>query len=108
MNGWQEKIMIYLNILMIRGWDWQEKLALAVMDRPPTDEEQREIIREYWQQYEKGRFEEFDKFIEYLKEPNKTKSPYRVGIWIERAGLLANKQRLNDMFDIDEQVKTGS
>ena len=93
--------MIYLHILVIRGWDWQEKINLAVMDRPPTEDEQKNIIREYWSQYEKGRFEELEQFIEYLKEPNKTKTPYRSGIWIEKAGLFANKQRLIDMMNKD-------
>ena len=93
--------MIYLYILAIRGWDWQEKINLAISDRPPTEQEQREIIREYWQQYEKGHFEEFEQFIDYLKEKNKTEDVFRHGIWVEKAGLLANKQRLIEILKTD-------
>lgn len=86
--------MVYLNLLCIRAWDWQEKINLAIMDRTPTDEEQNQIIKEYWARYEKGRFEDLDEFLEYLKDTSKNDEPYRKGIWIEKIGLLANPDRL--------------
>jgi hypothetical protein len=91
--------MIYLYILSIRGWDWPDKVNLCVSDREPTQEEKKEIIQDYWNQYEQGAFEEFEKFHEYLIESELKDNPYKKGIWTEKIALLANKERLIKMFD---------
>lgn len=98
--------MVYLHILSIRGFDWPEKINLAIMDRIPTEDEKKAIIREYWLKYENGHFEELDKFLEYLNDsPSKVIEAVRTGIWIERVALLANPDRLQEMFKESHIIK---
>jgi len=91
--------MIYLYLLVIRAYDWPDKINLAVMDREPTEEEKKSIIENYWQQYEKGMYEDFKEFYKYLETSVTTENPYKKGIWIERIALLAKKERLIGMLD---------
>jgi hypothetical protein len=93
--------MKYFHLLVIRGHDWPEKQNLVIFDHEPTKEEQESIIKEYWEKYEKGLYEEFDSFLHFLREGAKANRmltddmrAYKHGIWTEKVALINPKRKL--------------
>lgn len=98
--------MKYQKLLVICGQDWQEKINLAIFDREPTENEIREVLRNYWYKYERGNYEEFESFIGYLKESSRNDlSPWRKGVWIEDVAFFSGEIVIPDLSATETREK---
>jgi hypothetical protein len=83
--------MKYVHLLLIRTSDWDHASPLCVFTKEPTEEDKKNVIREYWFQFEKGLFQEFNDFLEALILAGKEQTtPYKKGIWIEKVAQVEN------------------
>ena len=81
--------MTYYYLLCIRTVDWDDGVNLCIFDHSPTDDEKKNIIRDYWSQFENGLYERFEEFLEALLEAEKQQTTvYRRGIWTEKLAFI--------------------
>jgi hypothetical protein len=76
---------------MIRTADWDRPAILCTFDKEPTEDNKKDVIREYWHQFERGLYEEFNAFMEELKTAGlEQTTPYKKGIWTEKIAHINN------------------